>query len=544
MASLAAFDKYYLVNLAAGLVLMAVLAGLALTRPGRAAASTLLAMAARPWAAGLAAMAAVAAAVLVQAATLPVIGGDTATYFVGAASFAAGRGFEAVPWIRSPGSAMLFGPVFLLFGDATTAMQVIYGAAAAGTAILVHPLSRRLGLGPAAAAAGVLVTATSLSFMGRSAVLMSETPIAFLALASLVLLLRWNAEHRPADLYGLAVVFSWLVLLRPENEVLALAGAGVIVFGMWRSGWRRHLVHASLALAVFALPVAVGSHHRYQAYGVWGLQSGNGLVPFSGIITFGRSHGHAFGRADGPMLADIVDTVYASGRLPAQSPDAVLDSGANIVRDIYWQEKGITEEETDDRFARAAFEVFRARPAEVGRLLLQKAYIHVFRDVKVHAFTSVLPGEALAEPPATFNRYTNGRFLAVDALSILDDPPVVWFDHIRTGHSPHAWAIHAVRAWHRASQKWMAASGLFWNHLILAGIVLVGWRGLRQWPFALLALYLALKVAAPIAMGLGDQRYYLPGYPLMVPALFVALQAWWRWSQARVSGGDTRAAPG
>jgi hypothetical protein len=494
---------YYLVNIASTLLILASVfllyrAGLAqkmrggaalfLTRHGPLCLGAVLA------ASGLFVSLAVSATPLAA-------GGDTSGYLRGAVGLAQGLGFDQVPSSRGPGMAILLGSIFYAFGaNSANAVLALFAAMAAASAWMVYPVSRKLGLPPGLSLAGVALTAGSLSFIARASLIMTEVPTAFFCIMALYALLSFIKDRRPASLLALGAALLWVILIRPENTALALFCLAVVLMAVWSGGSKGGLRQTAIALAatllLVVLPLFFVAQQRERQFGAFDISNSSGIVFFSGVIIYGVTHGHDFtGRGNLP-LDTIIETLSHIEGMPSD-PKELLTLGTKELTYGYQAASGLGYNETDALFGKAALEAVRLQPWGVASMLLHKVYIYIFHDVTVR----YAPGVAPKRP----------AFPGDEASYLAAPAPLL------------SAAIPVMKALHAVFQKAAAYAGLFWNHLALLGLLGGAWKARRSLPYLALVGFLALKVLIPIMFGLGDQRFYLPGYPLMVIALLWGL---------------------
>ncbi len=469
---------------------------------------------------------------IAQGASLPVLGGDSAGYFQAAADFANGQGISTVPWSRGPGIALLYGPLFLLFGqDSTLAFQILNGVFTIGAIWLIHPLALRLRLPEDLALGGIVIGSFSLSFVCRSVTLMTEIPASFFSMLALFGLVELCAAFRLRYFVLLMAALTELILLRPENTVLGGLSLTIAAFIGWNA--RKRLMNAK-SIAVLLLTALVAGMtlsfvmaDRYQRFGSWDLKGGNGVVLFSGIVTFASRRGHDFLAQDNPDLQHIWQTVTKSDspyanpqwiKLDESEPDPMFLSYAMIT--------GTSFAETDRLFARAALRAWRQEPVALTWMLIWKGYTYIFQDVKVRTITGLkAQDELLSQAHEAFTTGQGRRYYVSNYMMVTDNPDTLLFGHIRMGPPPSELAVDILRKAHALLQAWNAYTGLFWNHLALGGLLILAWRSRSNMVYAVIFLFAFFKLPMPIMFGLGDQRFYLPGLPLLILSLLAMLDA-------------------
>ncbi|MBI4969650.1 MAG: hypothetical protein HZC25_16145 [Rhodospirillales bacterium] len=424
-------------------------------------------------------------------------GGDTSGYLRGAVGLARGQGFDSVPSSRGPGMAILLGSIFYAFGaNSAGAVQTLLAAMAGASAWMVYPVSRRLGLPLGLSLAGVALTAGSLSYIARASIIMTEVPTAFFCMMALYALLSFIKDRRPGSLLALGAALLWVILIRPENTALALFCLALVFVRIWSGGGRGGLRHSTIALAstllMVVLPLLFLAQQRERQFGAFDISNSSGIVFFSGIIIYGVTHGHDFtGRGNLP-LDTIIETLSHIEGMPSD-PKELLTLGTKELTYGYQAASRLGYNETDALFGQAAFEAVRLQPWDMASMLLHKVYIYIFHDVTVR----YAPGVAPKRPSFPGDE---AGYLAAPA------PPLVA-------------AIPVMKVLLAVFQKAAAYAGLFWNHIALLGLLGSAWKARRSLPHLALVGFVALKVLVPIMFGLGDQRFYLPGYPFLVIAL-------------------------
>jgi hypothetical protein len=179
---------------------------------------------------------------------------------------------------------------------------------------------------------------------------------------------------------------------------------------------------------------------------------------------------------------------------------------------------------TDRLFADAAWRAWRLDPLAMSRLLVWKGYVYLFQDVKVRAIVGLAgSSKGLAQVGEKVVTARGRQSFFVNNMVVIDSKAELLFGHIRTGPPSFTVPVDVIVLLQAGLQKWNAVSGLFWNHLALAGILIMAWRARLTFAYVAVLLFTLVRLLLPIILGLGDQRFYLPGYPLYILALLLTL---------------------
>ncbi len=166
---------------------------------------------------------------------------DDAFYIIGARSLLGGRYSELnapghPPLVNYfPGYSMLLAPIAAFHPASLLAYQIFSVVLAVSTLVLLRRWLDASGASDRVATAAVLVAAFNPLTISHSGVVLSELPLSFFLLLSLLALRRaWDKESS-VDWVAPAVLMGACALLRPEAVFLPLAAAAALALGRrWR----------------------------------------------------------------------------------------------------------------------------------------------------------------------------------------------------------------------------------------------------------------------------------------------------------------------
>lgn len=199
--------------------------------------------------------------------------GDEREYYAAAAVLADGRGLSFIDgalWVRPPVYILLLSGLFRLFGPTSNAVWIVQSAMGLASLVLVYVLARLTYADARAARFAVLLAALYWPFAVYAGLLLTETLLIALLLASFVALQWWARWPAVAPLLvagvllGLAVLTRGLMLgfllVLPAWFVLSRHGPGGL-----RAATRAALVTVGVALLVVA-PWTVRNALAYQRF--------------------------------------------------------------------------------------------------------------------------------------------------------------------------------------------------------------------------------------------------------------------------------------